>query len=134
DAIAPSRAALKVALAEVLDPTRAASLAANARALVPRNNARAAARELLTLALPRVIVDRAEDELDDALLTELDGVDASLAELVELAVDLQDPRTPVDRSELTLSPALELLTEARELEVPLPMLSRLCRLLTRRIK
>src|SRR5690606_6288717 len=51
-----------------------------------------------------------------------------------LAVDLQDPRTPVDRSELTLSPALELLTEARELEVPLPMLSRLCRLLTRRIK
>lgn len=133
-ATAPDGTSLTDALREVLDPERGARLAANARAFTPENNARAAARELLALALPRAIVDRAEEELDDALLSELDGLGATVAELVELAVDLQDPRTPVDRTELALAPALELLVEARALELPHPLASRLARLLARRIK
>lgn len=127
-------AGLTEALREVLDPDRGAQLAANARAFTPTNNARAAARELLALTLPRAVIERAEDELDEALLSELEGLGASVAELVELAVDLQDPRTPIDRSALALAPALELLSEARELELPHPLLSRLGRLLARRIK
>lgn len=133
-ATAPGNSALADALCSVLDRQRSAQLAANARAFTPDNNARAAARELLALALPRAVVERAEDELDDALLSEVDGLGSSVAELVELAVDLQDPRTPVDRSELSLARALELLTETRALELPHPLVGRLARLLARRIK
>lgn len=131
-AVAPDGTALLAALHEVLDPARAATLGAKARACTPENHARAAARELLALALPRVLVERAEDELDDALLGELAGLDATVADLVELAVGLQDPRTPLDRTELALAPALELLARAHGLAVPRPLLTRLARLLARR--
>ncbi|MCW5816035.1 MAG: hypothetical protein KIT84_33870 [Labilithrix sp.] len=46
-----------------------ARAAAAARALVPKNHAREAAAELLRLALPPAVVDRAEAAVDDALLT-----------------------------------------------------------------
>lgn len=132
--LGPEGANLSEALSAVLEPERGARLAAAARAFTPDNNARAAARELLALALPRVLVERAEEELDDALLRELAGLGVSVAALVELAVDLQDPRTPVDRSALALAPALELLTETHSLALPHPLASRLARLLARRVK
>ncbi|KIG15078.1 hypothetical protein DB30_06110 [Enhygromyxa salina] len=125
---------LLAALRELLDPNRGPALATQARARVPTNNARAAASELLGLCLPAAILDHAKDALDEALLTELGASGVSLADLVQLSVDLQDPRTPVDRSELALAPTLDLLAETRELGVPLPQLSRLAKLMARRIK
>lgn len=122
------------ALGELLEPDRQAALSAAARALVPRNNARAAARELLSLCLPAALVEQAQDELDEATLTQLAGLDGSLADLVQLAAELQDPRAPIDRSELGLSPALELLEVAAGLGVPLSLLTRIARIFPRRIK
>lgn len=126
------RARLVDALEEVLGPVRGPEIAGAARAMVPRNNARVAARELLSLSLPEGLLVQAEEELDDALLAEIHGLDVSLADLVQLAADLQGP-APIDRSALALAPAIDLLGESGG-ELPPTLLGRLARLLGRRIK
>ncbi|MGE0712176.1 MAG: glycosyltransferase [Planctomycetota bacterium] len=127
---------VRAALDALRDPAAREALTAAARALVPRNHARAAAAELLRLVLPPAAVEAAEEAVDDELLAAARELGLELQAFFEL-MEVTDPRP---RETLDAEAAQEasrlatgLLREVARLGVPLPAARRVLDPLARKL-
>lgn len=100
----PTRAGIRAAVARLRSAEARELAGAAARGLVPRNNARVAAAELLRLVLPDREVDAAEEALGDDLLTAARDLGLGLEPFVQLGAALDPrPRGETDPEEVARS-------------------------------
>jgi len=114
-----SPATLKDDLAALLNDNDArAAMAVAARAQMPVNHAKDAAREILSLVLAPSILRAANDALDDAFVGAAHNAGAAIGEVTDLALGLQGKG---DRAALDVNAALAVVTAT---QTPAPMLLR----------
>jgi predicted glycosyltransferase len=133
-------AGMREAIEKFLDPKERQKASRAARKLVPRNNARDAAAEILELVLPAHEVSAAQGAVSDELLGISLKFGAALDSLFDLVHSLENAVSDVSgrfsgkKRERTVSEAaVEMLGRATSLGIPVPSAIRLLTQLNRKI-
>jgi hypothetical protein len=125
---------LERAIDVLRDAARARVIAHEAAAHVPHNHARDAALEVLSLSLPRSVLEQAHRVLDDTWFPAAVATHASLEEVVDLAASLHEGAIDLDRASLELDAALGLARAAQRVSAPLTVTRKLAALFARRVR
>lgn len=127
-----STSTLAAELAALLADAKArTALSAQAKAQMPANHARDAAREILSLVLPPSILRSAHDVLDDEFVGKAQDAGAALGDVVDLALAVQ---ARGDRAAVDAAAAQEALALVARAQAPASTLARIVEQLKKKVR